>query len=132
MKLKLLQFSCCSSALVLGFQEVRIVIQTLTLLSAATRVLRLHLVLERLLFSTSLLPRYIWKKKILVLENGITLNREMNFDAVNILYKSYKGWLWASSLSDHSGSTDCLYGSTLGFPFALASPQTSGTFSLFF
>lgn len=81
------------------------------------RVLRLHLVLERLLFSVSLFATiYPRKKKILVLENGITLNRETNFDVVNILYKSYKGWQWASSLSDHSGSTDCLYGSTLGFP----------------
>lgn len=86
----------------------------------------LHLVLERLLFSVSLCHDISEEKKILVLENGITLNRETNFDVVNILYKSYKGWQWASSLSDHSGSTDCLYGSSSGFPFALASPQTSG------
>lgn len=56
MKLELLYFSCCSFMLIFGFQELHIVKQTLTLLSAAMRVLRLHLVLERLTFSISLLP----------------------------------------------------------------------------
>ena len=56
---------------------------------------------EVVIFYFPFATMYLKKKKILVLDNGMTLNRETNFDEVNVLYKSYKGWLWASSLSDH-------------------------------
>lgn len=51
MKLELLYFNYCISMLRLGFQELQIVTQALSLLRAAMRMLRLHLVLERLIFS---------------------------------------------------------------------------------
>lgn len=61
MELELLYFNCCICMLRLGFQELPTVTQALTLLSAALRMLRLHLVLERLIFSISLLPQCIEK-----------------------------------------------------------------------
>lgn len=69
----------------LGFQELHTVTQALTLLSAALRMLRLHLVLERLIFSISLLPQCIEKQQqLLVVHNFMTLNIEKKFDVVNI------------------------------------------------
>lgn len=46
-------------------------------------MLRLHLDLEKLVFSISLLP-HVFKKKFLVQENFVTSNLEAKFDVINI------------------------------------------------
>lgn len=98
--------------------ELHIVTQSLNLLSAAMRMLGLGLVFERLIFFLSLLPQCIKKYSRFTTILWLWIQKQ---SLMWLIYKSYNSWLLASSLSNHSGSTEteCLCRSTQDFPFVL-------------